>query len=139
MDPFSMRLQKTGNMIVKRQGLRVKRFHKRAQEEIKQEPNFITAQTVTDIVPNRFVRKLQQQLRRNNSVEDVTSTTQRDFARQTVFGVKSEKDSTSQLSEERLPVVQFVQAGAGVRASGFSGRLQSDNSDVSEERLQTKA
>jgi len=42
LDPFSMRLQKTGNMIVKRKGLRVKRLHRKV-EEIKEIPNQINA------------------------------------------------------------------------------------------------
>jgi hypothetical protein len=58
-DPFSMRLQKTGNMIVKRKGLRVKRLQQKLQEKNEQ-PNKINAQSVTDFVPNRFVRKLKQ-------------------------------------------------------------------------------
>jgi len=71
-------------------------------------------------------------MKRNNSLEG-SSLRQQEFINQNIFGIKSEKDSASQISEERFPLVQFVQGNNGIRTV-HSGRMPSDNSDVSEER-----
>jgi hypothetical protein len=72
-DLFSMHLKKTPNMIVKRKGLQIQRLNPKPQER-GEKANKVSAQSVIDVVPNRFVQKLKQKLRRNNSVEDLTDS-----------------------------------------------------------------